>query len=173
MIEIRKALPEDFCSVRDVYWAIIDDTNPYFVPKWDKNIYPTEEYIKNSIEQGLLYIALLDGKTAAAMVLNTFQPQGYEKGHWRVEAEEDEISVIHTLGVLPRLTNKGIATQMVKFAVEHAKNTGKKTIRLDVIKGNLPAFHLYEKLGFVFLERIKVFYEDTGLYDFDLFDYVI
>ena len=48
-----------------------------------------------------------------------------------------------------------------------------KAIRLDVLKGNLPAEKLYTGLGFKYLHTLKMFYEDTGWTDYELYEYRI
>ena len=45
-----------------------------------------------------------------------------------------------------------------------------KAIRLDVLKGNAPAERLYTSLGFVYVDTLKLFYEDTGRVDFELYE---
>ena len=41
---------------------------------------------------------------------------------------------------------------------------------LDVLEGNLPAKKLYESVGFQYIERMELFYEDTGLAGFWLYE---
>ena len=76
--------------------------------------------------------------------------------------------VIHMLGVHSDFAGKGLARKMVRFAVEEAKNRGMKAIRLDVLEGNLPAEKLYVSEGFVYVDTLQLFYEDTGRTNFNL-----
>ena len=46
-------------------------------------------------------------------------------------------------------------------------------IALWVDNGNLPAVRLYESEGFRFVSRVELFYEDTGLTDFLLYEYAL
>ena len=62
---------------------------------------------------------------------------------------------------------------MVSFLIDKARRENQKAIRLDILLGNAPAYKLYEAMGFVFIDRIELFYEDTGLVAFDLYEYVI
>ena len=43
----------------------------------------------------------------------------------------------------------GIAGRLVGRCVEHAKASGMRQIKLEVVEDNLPAIKLYEKSGFV------------------------
>lgn len=62
---------------------------------------------------------------------------------------------------------------MVRFALAFAKQTGMKTVRLDVWKGNLPAEKLYESSGFKCVAITPMYYEDTGWTDFELYEYQV
>ena len=53
---------------------------------------------------------------------------------------------------------------------ETAEKEQAKTIRLDVLEGNLPAEKAYLKMGFQYCGTVKMFYPDTGLADYRLFD---
>ncbi len=62
------------------------------------------------------------------------------------------------------------APEELKSAIETAKDAGMKAIRLDVLKGNVPAERLYTSIGFVYVDTLKLFYEDTGRVDFELYE---
>ena len=50
---------------------------------------------------------------------------------------------------------------------------GQKAIRLDVLKGIAPAEKLYSGLDFKYLHTLKMFYEDTGWTDYELYEYTL
>jgi len=54
-----------------------------------------------------------------------------------------------TVGVLPAYRGKGIAQKLVAATVELIHKRGGSRILLDMTDGNVPAYKLYEKLGFV------------------------
>ena len=81
--------------------------------------------------------------------------------------------VIHMLGVHGDFAGRGLAKEMVRFALELAKAAGMKAVRLDVLKGNVPAEKLYEGEGFKLVDTAKLFYEDTGRVDFKMYEYEI
>lgn len=141
-----------------------------FHPGWKKSVYPSEEFIRTSLENGELYAARLEGTMAAAMVLNHTCTPGYETIAWTVQAEPEDVSAIHALGVLPACQGKGVAGAMVREAVRLAREAGQKALRLDVLSGNLPAQKLYTAAGFQYRGTIQLFYEDTGPADFLLYE---
>ncbi|MBN1667218.1 MAG: GNAT family N-acetyltransferase [Anaerolineales bacterium] len=56
--------------------------------------------------------------------------------------------LIGNVAVLPEYRRRGIARKLVEKALEHIRAEGGKLAVLDVIAGNLPAYQLYESMGF-------------------------
>ena len=63
--------------------------------------------------------------------------------------------------------------QMVQKVIDMARIHDIKTIRLDILGGNLPAEKAYTKMGFQYLDTVRMFYEDTGWTDYKLFEYIV
>lgn len=174
MIRIRVANDNDYIRVRDFYYSLIDAMeDAEYKPGWEKDIYPTQEFLINSIKNKELYVGETDGCIAACMVVNHEYNDGYNDIHWSVEAEDSELLVIHALGVHPVFSGKGMAKQMVEHVIETARVNKIKAIRLDVLGGNIPAEKVYTQIGFVYRDTIKMFYEDTGWTNFKLFEYIV
>ena len=55
---------------------------------------------------------------------------------------------ISNVSVLPDFRRRGIARGLVEAVIAEMRANGVKKALLDVISGNLPAYRLYEKLGF-------------------------
>lgn len=173
-MQIRKAEIQEYHKVREFYYTLTDAMkDAEYGPGWKKDIYPSQEFLRGSIESGELYIGECDGKIIACMVLNHESNEGYQKVQWSVEANDSEVFVIHALGVHPAFSGKGVAKQMVRSVIELAQANQIKTIRLDVLKGNLPAEKAYTKIGFVCLDTIPMYYEDTGWTDYEVFEYIV
>ena len=81
--------------------------------------------------------------------------------------------VIHMLGVHSDFTGRGFAKQMVRFALDLAKDAGMKVMRLDVLKGNVPAERLYPAMGFEYIETVPMYYDNTDWMDFELFEHAL
>ncbi len=171
MMDIVIAKPEDYPRVRLFYHSLIDAIQKSeYRPGWQKDIYPDPKELQNEIEAGCLFCGMLQGEIAATMVVNHKFNEEYEKAHWKIKALPEELLVIHMLGVHPDHFRKGLAKEMVRFVLEMAKESKMKTVRLDVLKGNLPAERLYPELGFSYVETLSMFYEDVGWQDFELFE---
>lgn len=173
-MEIVKANEKQYEAVRSFYHSLIDGMkNSKYDIGWVKDIYPAPEFLRESIENGELYIGIEDNHIAGAMVLNHQCNEGYSKFQWQTEAAEDEVLVIHALGVHPVHSGKGYAKAMVKRALETGADMQQKAIRLDVLKGNVPAEKLYTGLGFRYMDTLQMYYEDTGWTDYELYEYAL
>ena len=159
MLVIRAAHADEFEKVRGFYHELIDMMEgSEFHPRWEKFVYPSDDFIRSSIERGELYVGLLSGEIVGAMAVNGEGAEGYEGAPWGVNAARGEFSVIHALGVLPSHHGRGFARGLVATAKDVARGLGHKALRLDVLDGNLPAVKLYESEGFRFVSRVKLFY---------------
>lgn len=173
-MNIRIAETEEYEKVKLFYDSLIDAMQEAeYKPGWEKNVYPTQEFLLNSIKAGELYLGEKEGTIAACMIVNHLYNDGYNTISWAVKAEDAEVLVIHALGVYPLYAKQGLAKQMVQRVVETAKENRIKAIRLDVLEGNIPAEKTYTKMGFVYRDTVKMFYEDTGWTNYKLFEYIV
>ena len=107
------------------------------------------------------------------MVLNHDYNESYHNYQWQTAANDSELLIIHALGVHSDFNGKGYAKAMVQKAIDIAKETDMKAIRLDVLTGNIPAEKLYQGFGFQHMATMQMYYEDTGWADFKLYEYVL
>ena len=171
-MDIYQAKSEEYQDVLAFYYSLIDALEGLqYSPAWKKDIYPAPQDIQNAIANGWLYYGMENGRIAASMILNQKYNEEYKKAAWKVDAAPEEILVIHLLGVHRDFTGHGFAKEMVRYSFTHAQSAGMKAIRLDVLKGNLPAEKLYESLGFEYITTLPMFYEDTGWMKFELYEY--
>ena len=173
-MQIRQAERTEFEAVRRFYHAVIDAMEgAEYKPAWQKDVYPDPAFLRASVENGELWLGEIDGRTVAAMVLNHDCNEGYAEVSWPHEALPEEILLIHALCVYPDFGGRGLGGELVRFAQELARKDGMKLMRLDVLKGNLPAEKLYPACGFRLVDTVTLFYEDTGWTEFEMFEYVV
>ena len=173
-MEIRKVRPEEFDKARYFYYSLIDALEgTRYHPKWQRDVYPAPEELRAVVEAGELYFGEIDGRIAAAMAVNQKCNDEYKEVQWPTKLTQSEFMVIHMLGVHGDFAGRGLAKELVRYAVELARAAGMKAVRLDVLKGNVPAEKLYEGEGFTHVDTVKLFYEDTGRVDFKMYEYVI
>ncbi len=168
---ISKVSMEMYPEVRLFYHSLIDALEGEYRPMWQKDIYPSPEDLKQAISEGTLYTGCENGQIAAAMVVNHKNNEAYKNAKWETGLSQDEYLVIHMLGVHSKFARRGFAKEMVRFAMDLARSEHTKAVRLDVLKGNLPANRLYEGLGFYYVDTVDMFYEDTGWMVFELYEY--
>lgn len=166
--------PADFAEVRDFYWDLIDQfVGLQYHPAWERGVYPSDEFLRESLATGNLYGLREERTLMGAMVLNHDGNEGYRRCSRQVEAPAEEVLVIHALGVLPSHHQRGLAKELVREAVTLARAEGDKAVRLDVLAGNVPAQRLYEGQGFLRRAETRMFYEDTGWTDFLLYELLL
>ena len=169
---IEKAGTDQYQSVRAFYHAVIDAVGESRDSVgWKKDIYPAPAFLNDAIRRGELYVALEGAMIVGAMVLTHQYNDEYRKLSWPTQAEDTEVTIIHALGVHPSRRGRGYAGQMLRFAVEHAREGRQKALRIDVLKGNAAAKRLYLGTGFRYVHTLPMFYEDTGRTEFDLYEY--
>ena len=96
-----------------------------------------------------------------------------QNGERRSRAADSELLVVHALGVHPQFSRRGIAGRMARHVIAMAAQNGIKTVRLDVLEGNLPPEKAYTKVGFRYVETARMFYEDTGWTNYKLYEYIV
>lgn len=173
-MQLRLADKEEFGSIRDFYWEVIDlmqdrtDT-----VGWKKGIYPTDRFLEESLEQGDLYVLESEDGLIASVIVNSAWNEGYEGLTWGIDCPAEEVLVPHALAVHPTLQGQGIGKIVVEDVIEIAKDRGKKTVRLDILNGNVAAEHLYTGMGFRYVATKTMFYEDTGWTDFSMYEMIL
>lgn len=146
---IRKATFDDIELIEDTY-------NEHFKHEiehgaftiFKKGIYPTAKDAERAVNAGALYVYEEDNNIAGSIIVDKVQPAEYSGITWGQDLMNDEVMVIHLLMVRPSMAGRGIASSLVKYAMELAKNNSCKALRLDTGSQNIPAIALYKKLGF-------------------------
>lgn len=104
-----------------------------------------------------------NGKLSAAKV--TFGAE-YEKIVWRDKLPNDQVATVHLLAVSPSYRGRSLGIKLLEEAMKIAVRNGKKALRLDALKTNLPARRMYEKAGFLYRGEQRLYAENTGVTDF-------
>lgn len=82
---IINAAKDDYEEVRRFYHSLIDSLKPEQCHVgWQKDIYPSPEFLRNSIENGDLYLCRDGKRIAGAMVLNHEYNESYKNYQWQM-----------------------------------------------------------------------------------------
>jgi ribosomal protein S18 acetylase RimI-like enzyme len=85
-----------------------------------------------------------------AINIKTNEPIGYV-----ISFTRDNFGHISVVAVMPNWQRRGVASALIKAAVEHFCSLKIKTIKIDVEETNIPAIKVYEKVGFIVIEKFE------------------
>lgn len=115
---------------------------------WIRGVYPVPETARESLAEGSLYVAELEGEIVATGRINQTQGEEYAAGRWSEDVPPEQVLVLHTMMVAPEYQGRGIARFIVSEYAAMARQMGCTWLRLDTNRINAPARALYRKLGF-------------------------
>lgn len=168
---LRRAKLSDLAGIEELYDNVCDRlAGAVNYPGWRKGIYPTGEDALAAIREKALYLALDGEKIAGSLILRHRPEEGYRQVRWLTEDDYSRIYVLYTLAVGTGYLRKGAGRALMEFAEEKARKEGCISLRLDAVKGNLPAQRLYEKCGFHRIATVSLGYEAYGLPFYDLYE---
>ena len=138
--------------------------------RWSKGKHPTVEGIKAYIVEGSMYLYKEEKVIVGAMAVTMYQGEDYHAIEWSQQVSDDKVAVLHILAINPDYQKKGIGSEMVRKAINLAKEKGMQAIRLDALASNTPAHKMYERLGFEYRGKQHLYAENTGWTDFYFFE---
>ena len=160
-------LADDLALVREKYIEVIEHTNDMSIhARWIYGQHPTDTLIQSYIDRQEMYL-YMDGKNIAGMTAVTmYQGADYHEIGWSQNLNDDEVVSLHILAVTSEYQGKGVSEKMMEAIISLAMENRKKAIRLDTLASNIPAQHMYEKLGFAYRGKQNLYAENTGWTDF-------
>ena len=139
--------------------------------KWQKNVHPSHELLNTSVDNKELFICEEKGEILAACIMNKSYNEAYDTVPWGTDTKD--IGIIHVLATRPDCFGRGIATTLIEGLKNYAKETGIKSIRLDVLKYNTPGIVLYNKCGFVMRKEMIMTIPHLGDLNFELYEFIV
>ena len=146
---IEKATMADLDAIESAYrehFAYEREHGAYTA--FREGVYPTRHTAETAIQKGTLYLYREAEALGGSMIFDREQPDRYASLCWKVDAPSDKVCVLHLLMVRPSRAGRGIASALIRYAIECAERRGDRAIRLDTGRQNLPAVALYTKWGF-------------------------
>jgi len=74
--------------------------------------------------------------------------------------EKKHIGHIISIAILPEYRRKGSGKLLLNEAISKLMEKNVKIIKLEVSESNIPAIKMYEKLGFIKVDKIEHYYPD-------------
>ena len=172
MMTFERADATEFERIKEFYWNLIDamrDQNDRI--GWKKGIYPTDEFLRESLSKGELFTLKDNNILYGCVILNSECNEGYRGLPWSIDCQEEDVFVPHALAVDPAQQGEGLGAKIVHEIFRYAREQHKKAVRLDILGTNVMAERLYTKCGFQFVEAKNMFYEDTGWTEYKMYEY--
>ena len=131
---IRPAAAHDLARIEEIYDAIHTAEEAGNVSiGWVRGVYPTRATAQAALDAGELFVLESDGTVYAA---------------GRINREQVQVLVLHTLVVDPAAAGHGYGTQFVRFYEQYAREHGCPELRIDTNAKNANARRLYAYLGY-------------------------
>lgn len=149
-MNIRLASIDDLGSLNELFQMVIENMEKVkHIIIWN-NVYPFCEF-ENDIEKGEMYVIENNKQVIGSFVLSSFDDLEYHKIAWTLK--NGKCFYINRLAISPMEQRKGYAKEAMKFIIEYALNNKYDFVRLTVHEDNKYAIGLYEKFGFVRVEK--------------------
>lgn len=147
---IRKATIDDVAAVADIYNKIHAQEAAGLVSiGWNPKVYPLRETAIKALNEGSLFVMVLDDEIKASAIINQEQPAAYSTVKWSFSASNDKVGVLHTLVVDPDFGKQGLGKIFVSFFETYCRDRGCEVVRLDTQVKNTRPFNMYPKLGYL------------------------
>ena len=146
---IRKANMNDLDRIEEIYNEIhteIEEGRARI--GWTRGVYPARDIAEDSIRRRDMFVMEAEGEIVAAGRINQYQGPEYDEATWSFDADPDDVMVLHTLVVSPRVKGRGYGEAFARFYEDYARQQGCKALRIDTNAINAPARSLYRKLGY-------------------------
>ena len=146
---IRKATDNDIKAIAQIYDDIhTDEEAGKLSIGWQRGVYPTEQTAADSVAVGDMFVCEREGQIVAAAKINREQVDVYADGKWEFPAADEQVMVLHTLVVSPKVMTGGIGKEFVKFYEDYALENGCPYLRMDTNQRNERARAFYAKVGY-------------------------
>ena len=154
-IRIRKTSENDISDVLEIYAEARGTIKSLGIDQW-QNGYPTEDVLRDDIARGASYVAESGGNVTATFALIDGGDASYDEidGGWLTAGRN--YTAMHRVAVRVSSRGSGISWMIVDFALRHASENGKSSVRIDTHEGNAVMRRMLEKNGFVYCGVISL-----------------
>ena len=141
----RLAEERDLEPILAIVSSAVREMKRHGIFQWDST-YPSREDFLHDIQEGNLFVGLLDRDIVVVFTVNRECDTQYQNGAWKYP--DAEYRVIHRLCVDPKHQHRGIAKEALDHIEDELRQLGVEAVRLDVFCGNPYALALYRGNGY-------------------------
>ena len=164
---IRRATGADIDTVSEIYALIhTEEEAGRTTTGWKRGVYPTRAVAEAAASRSDLFVMEDEGRIVAAAIINHTQVDIYAGAPWQYDAPDEQIMVLHTLVVDPRVKGRGLGRAFETFYEQEAARQGCRYLRIDTNVRNTRARRLYHSLGYKEISVAPCTF--NGLSDIDL-----
>lgn len=143
---LRLATVADLPVIMEMTRTVVGLLNAEGNFQWNET-YPVEADFTKDINDGTLWVSLVDGAIAGYAALTTDQPDEYKNVGWDVT----QLCIVpHRLAVSPNFRGKGIAQSLMSQAEQLVRDRGLKEVRVDTNSINAAMNGVFKKMGYQF-----------------------
>ena len=157
----------DLETVKEKYIDVIEKTpGMEHTARWVYGKHPDDKLLSDYINNGEMYLLMDDDKVAGMVAIVMHQEPDYEPVSWEEKLANDEVATLRLLTVCMEYRGRSLGNRILEEAIRISEENGKKALRLDTLKSNLPAQHMYDRAGFSFRGEQRLYEESLGWADF-------
>lgn len=122
------------------------------IDQWQDG-YPSEAVIARDIEKEQSYCIEHDGNICATFALIDDGEPTYDHiydGAWLTGDGKDHYLAIHRVAIAVAMRGRGIATTLLEYAADFARQHHMTSLRIDTHRGNVVMRRMLEKNGFTY-----------------------
>ena len=152
-MELRQALPSDLDRIMEVLDEGRASLAALGIDQWQGH-YPHRGQIEQDIRRGEnVVIVDDDGLIVATAMVATVDAKDYDEikdGEWLTESQGEPLrcAVVQRVAVSTACIQSGLATRIMTYAFDYAREMGCESVRLNTHSGNIPMQRLLEKQGY-------------------------
>lgn len=162
----RKATVDDIDAVMEIVADAQHSLASRGIDQWQEG-YPTRPVIENDVAQGVGEVVVVDDVVAAyvCLVVNGEPSYADIDGQW---LDEGDYVVVHRVCVRRSHVRQGIATAIMRHAIEFALANGVCDLKIDTHKDNSYMLDLMAKFHFIYCGIIHYSHGDRVAYELRL-----
>ena len=162
---LTRATQHDFSAVCALYQSVCAAMNAAGNDQWVWGDYPTEDFLRKTLDAGTLYVAREDDALLCAVTIDTcFDPE-YEGVNWLFGGKP---GAFHRLAIAPEAQGKGLGKKMIADVCDILRSQGCDTLRIDTYAPNANAQKLYAAIGMRKAGEVRFFHRDQPFYCYEL-----
>ena len=164
-MHLTKATQADFTAICSLYESVCAAMNVAGNDQWIWGDYPTEDFLRKSLDAGTLYIAREGDALLCAVTIDTHFDPEYASVNWLFGVKP---GAFHRLAIAPDQQGKGLGKKIVAAVCDILRSQGCDTLRIDTYAPNAAAQKLYAAIGMRKAGEVKFFHRELPFYCYEL-----